>query len=90
MASEVNEWYRGRKVLVTGASGLMGKVLIEKLLYSVSDIGCVYALVRSKRGKTPESRIEDMWKLPVCMLSSKNLFYIVNLGVLLNCFKLNM
>ncbi|XP_023935047.1 putative fatty acyl-CoA reductase CG5065 [Bicyclus anynana] len=65
MASEVNEWYRGRKVLVTGASGLMGKVLIEKLLYSVPDIGCVYALVRSKRGKTPESRIEDMWKLPL-------------------------
>ncbi|KAI8434832.1 hypothetical protein MSG28_003331 [Choristoneura fumiferana] len=65
MTSEINEWYRGRKVLVTGASGLMGKVLIEKLLYSVPDIGCVYALVRPKRGKTPESRIEDMWKLPL-------------------------
>ncbi|XP_063620837.1 putative fatty acyl-CoA reductase CG5065 [Cydia splendana] len=65
MTSDINEWYRGRKVLVTGASGLMGKVLIEKLLYSVPDVGCVYALVRSKRGKTPESRIEDMWKLPL-------------------------
>lgn len=65
MKSEVNEWYRGRKVLVTGASGLMGKVLIEKILYSVPDIGCVYAVVRSKRGKAPESRIEDMWKLPL-------------------------
>lgn len=65
MTSEVNEWYRGRKVLITGSSGFMGKVLIEKLLYSVPDIGCVYALARSKRGKSPESRIEDMWKLPV-------------------------
>ncbi|XP_026329716.1 putative fatty acyl-CoA reductase CG5065 [Hyposmocoma kahamanoa] len=65
MTSQVNEWYRDRKVLVTGASGLMGKVLIEKLLYSVPDVGCVYALVRSKRGKSPESRIEDMWKLPL-------------------------
>ncbi|KAJ0180625.1 hypothetical protein K1T71_004029 [Dendrolimus kikuchii] len=65
MTSEVNEWYRGRKILVTGASGLMGKVLIEKLLYSLPDVGCVYALVRSKRSKTPESRIEDMWKLPL-------------------------
>lgn len=65
MTSQVNEWYRGRKVLITGASGLMGKVLIEKLLYSVPDLGVIYALVRSKRGKTPESRIEDMWKLPV-------------------------
>ncbi|XP_028037923.1 putative fatty acyl-CoA reductase CG5065 [Bombyx mandarina] len=65
MTSQINEWYKGRKVLITGSSGLMGKVLIEKLLYSVPDIGCVYALVRSKRGKSPESRIEDMWKLPL-------------------------
>lgn len=65
MSSEVCEWYKGRKVFVTGALGLMGKVLIEKLLYSVPDIACVYALVRSKRGKTPESRIEDMWNLPL-------------------------
>lgn len=68
MTSEVNEWYRGRKVFITGASGLMGKVLIEKLLWSVPDIGCIYALVRGKRGKTPEARIEDMWKLPVRLL----------------------
>ncbi|XP_068629369.1 putative fatty acyl-CoA reductase CG5065 isoform X2 [Battus philenor] len=65
MNSEVNEWYKGRNVFVTGALGLMGKVLIEKILYSVPDIGNVYALVRSKRGKTPETRIEDMWKLPL-------------------------
>ncbi|CAG4910919.1 unnamed protein product [Colias eurytheme] len=65
MTSQVNEWYRGRKILVTGSSGLMGKVLIEKLLYSVPDIGCIFALVRPKRGKSPESRIEDMWKLPL-------------------------
>ncbi|XP_045533620.1 putative fatty acyl-CoA reductase CG5065 isoform X2 [Pieris brassicae] len=65
MMSEVNEWYRGRNVLVTGASGFMGKVLIEKLLYSIPDIGCVYALVRGKKGKSPETRIEEMWKLPL-------------------------
>ncbi|XP_053625132.1 putative fatty acyl-CoA reductase CG5065 [Plodia interpunctella] len=65
MTSQVNEWYRGRSILLTGASGLMGKVLIEKLLYSVPDVGYVYALVRSKRGKSPEARIEDMWKLPL-------------------------
>ncbi|GBP52561.1 Fatty acyl-CoA reductase 1 [Eumeta japonica] len=63
--SSVNEWYRGRKILVTGATGFMGKVLIEKILYSIPDVECVYALVRSKRGKTPEARIEEMWKLPM-------------------------
>nr|UEV87808.1 fatty acyl reductase 2 [Maruca vitrata] len=65
MTSQIDEWYSGRAVLVTGASGLMGKVLIEKLLYSVPNVRRVYALVRGKRGKTPEARIEDMWKLPL-------------------------
>ncbi|GBP52558.1 Fatty acyl-CoA reductase 1 [Eumeta japonica] len=68
--SSVNEWYRGRKILVTGATGFMGKVLIEKILYSIPDVECVYALVRSKRGKTPEARIEEMWKLPVLTSTS--------------------
>lgn len=79
MTSKVNEWYRGRKVLVTGASGLMGKVLIEKLLYSLPDIGCVYTLVRTKRGKNAESRIEDMWKLPVGLKPISYILITVNL-----------
>lgn len=42
----------------------MGKVLVEKLLYACRDIGNLYILMRPKRGKTVEQRIEEMWKLP--------------------------
>lgn len=67
--SEVNspiaKWYDGRCVFVTGASGFMGKVLVEKLLYSCSGIKTIYILMRNKRGKTPQQRIEVMWNLPV-------------------------
>lgn len=59
------EYYRGRSVFITGASGLMGKVLIERLLYYCSDIAKIYIMVRPKRGKSVETRIDEMMKLPV-------------------------
>jgi hypothetical protein len=46
----------------------MGKVLVEKLLYSCSDLRAIYILLRTKRGKTPEARTEELLKLPVSML----------------------
>lgn len=61
----VIDFYRGRSIFVTGASGLMGKVLIEKLLYSCSDLKQIFMLVRPKREKTVEMRLEEMFKLPV-------------------------
>lgn len=64
-AKNTLEWYKGRSVFITGATGFMGKVLIEKLLYSYPDIKNIYILIRSKRGRSTEERIEDMWKLPV-------------------------
>jgi hypothetical protein len=63
--SEVANFFRGRSIFVTGASGFMGKVLLEKLLYSCTDLRAIYILVRSKRGKTPEQRVEEMFKIPV-------------------------
>lgn len=61
----VTEWYSGKTIFITGGSGFMGKVLVEKLLYAAPKIKRLYLLMRAKRGKTPEQRIEDMWKLPV-------------------------
>jgi fatty acyl-CoA reductase len=69
MMSEVAEFFRGRSVLVTGGTGFMGKVLVEKLLYSCSDLRAIYILMRPKRYKTPEVRTEEMLKLPVSMLT---------------------
>ncbi|KAI8430981.1 hypothetical protein MSG28_001074, partial [Choristoneura fumiferana] len=51
MASKptIRDFYKGRSVLVTGGTGFMGKVLIEKLLYTIPDIGNIYVVMRSKK-----------------------------------------
>jgi hypothetical protein len=63
--SEVAEFFRGRCIFVTGASGFMGKVLLEKLLYSCTELRTIYILMRLKRNKTPEQRAEEMFKIQV-------------------------
>ncbi|XP_076664256.1 putative fatty acyl-CoA reductase CG5065 [Andrena cerasifolii] len=63
--TELQSFYKGKNVFVTGATGFMGKVLLEKLLYSCSDLNRIYILIRSKRGRCPEIRIDEMFKLPM-------------------------
>lgn len=65
-ATSVRDFYAGRNILVTGGTGFMGKVLVEKLLYSVPEIGNVYILMRPKKAKTVAQRLEDLQRLPVC------------------------
>lgn len=63
--ASVRDFYKGRSILVTGGTGFMGKVLIEKLLYTVPEIANIYILMRPKRGKSVLQRLEDMHRLPV-------------------------
>lgn len=61
----IKDFYKGKNILVTGGTGFMGKVLLEKLLYSVPDIGKIYVLMRPKKGKSIQQRYEDMQRSPV-------------------------
>ncbi len=46
----VIEAYKDKNVLVTGSTGFLGKVLLEKLLYALPMINRVYVLIRAKKG----------------------------------------
>jgi fatty acyl-CoA reductase len=63
--TEIQEFYRGANVMVTGATGFMGKVLVEKLLRSCPHISNIYLLVRSKKGKNSESRLDEIFDDPL-------------------------
>ncbi|KAJ7329297.1 hypothetical protein JRQ81_015471 [Phrynocephalus forsythii] len=58
----VAAYYSGKSVLVTGATGFMGKVLIEKLLRSSPNVKAIYILVRPKAGQLIQNRVENMVK----------------------------
>ncbi len=69
MAS-IAEYYAGKSVLITGATGFMGKVLVEKLLRSCPEVKALYLLVRPKAGQSMQQRVSDMM---TCKVRAKNL-----------------
>ncbi|KAG5676202.1 hypothetical protein PVAND_006051 [Polypedilum vanderplanki] len=58
----VQEFYKDKTIFITGGSGFMGKVLIEKLLYSCSDLKQIILLIRSKNGKDEITRVKEFQK----------------------------
>ncbi|XP_075543404.1 fatty acyl-CoA reductase 1-like isoform X2 [Dermacentor variabilis] len=62
--SEVSSIYQDRVVFITGGTGFIGQVLLEKLLRSCP-VKRIYLLVRSKRGVEAEARIEELFKCEV-------------------------
>ncbi|CAH2101760.1 unnamed protein product [Euphydryas editha] len=60
-APTIPEYYKGKTIFITGGSGFMGKVLVEKLLYSCSDLDRIYLLLRTKKGVKAEDRIADIY-----------------------------
>merc|ERR1711990_398204 len=54
--SPVAEFYRDKTVSITGATGFMGKVLVEKLLRSTS-VARIYLLIRPKKGVLTQQRL---------------------------------
>lgn len=59
-SSKVLEELRGKQVLITGTTGFLGKVVLEKLIRAVPDIGGIHLLIRgNKRHPDARSRFLD-------------------------------
>lgn len=59
LPGSIPSYYAGRDIFVTGGTGFMGKILIEKLLRSCPEIGRIYVLTRTKRGQPPQQRMQS-------------------------------
>lgn len=59
--SEVKKFYAGKNVLLTGATGFIGKVFLEKLLYECDQLNSVYLIIRPKNGVIFQKRCEEFY-----------------------------
>src|ERR1700733_7081923 len=58
--STIADFYKDKSVLVTGGTGLCGKVIIWKLITSCPDIKNVYVLIREKKGSSVQERLAHL------------------------------
>ncbi|CAI6353065.1 unnamed protein product [Macrosiphum euphorbiae] len=61
----IKDFYDGCDIFITGGTGFMGKVLIEKLLRSCPGIRNIYVLMRHRKDKCIADRVKDMLALPL-------------------------
>lgn len=63
--SSVAEFYNGKTVFITGGTGFMGKVLLEKLLRSCPGVSKIYLLIRPKKGQDAQERLQQLLCSPL-------------------------
>lgn len=57
----IQGFFAGKSVFITGVTGLVGKLVLEKLLRSCSDLQKVYVLVRNKKNKDGAQRLKEIF-----------------------------
>ncbi|KAL6257452.1 hypothetical protein P5V15_011023 [Pogonomyrmex californicus] len=65
MPDRVAQTFAGQKIMLTGGTGFLGKVLTEKFLRCLPDIPHIYMLIRSKKGKDCKHRLDEMFNSPL-------------------------
>ncbi|XP_074109609.1 putative fatty acyl-CoA reductase CG5065 [Cotesia typhae] len=65
MPDRIAEMFKDQELFITGGTGFLGKVMVEKFLRCIPDIGRIHLLVRPKKGKDPKLRLEEIFNSPL-------------------------
>lgn len=63
--SEIEQFYADKSIFLTGGTGFLGKILIEKLLRSCSRLKKIYVLIRPNSSNNPRKRLDDLFNCEV-------------------------
>ena len=55
----IQEFYSGKTIFLTGTTGFVGKVVLEKIIRSLSSFKKLFVMVRAKKNMTPQQRFES-------------------------------
>ncbi|XP_063924888.1 putative fatty acyl-CoA reductase CG5065 [Zophobas morio] len=69
--NRVADFFANKTIFITGGSGFLGKVLIEKLLRSCTQLKKLYVLMRPKKGRTATERLHQIFDGPLYDLLKK-------------------
>ncbi|XP_063697921.1 putative fatty acyl-CoA reductase CG8306 [Culicoides brevitarsis] len=61
----ITSTFDGKIIFLTGGTGFVGKVLIEKLLRCMPNLSGIWMLVRAKKGVNPQERIPNFFQSPL-------------------------
>ena len=61
-SSGISNYFAGKSIFLTGATGFMGKCFVEKILRDAPDLKNLYVLVREKKGVPPEEKMKKYFQ----------------------------
>lgn len=71
--SSIDAFFAETVILLTGATGFLGKALLEKLLRSCPRVATIFVLIRPKKDQSVEQRYKELLNNPVriytCLIS---------------------
>jgi FlaA1/EpsC-like NDP-sugar epimerase len=65
MPCSIDAFFAETVIFLTGATGFLGKVLLEKLLRSCPRVGTIFILIRPKSNQSLQERFKELLQNPV-------------------------